>query len=201
LVCGAALAGVIGATAAIGQNTTAETPTAGGQRHPVIVRKPDGAPSVATGKTNFLGQPVVASCSSCHTTTKPNPDLRDSQDLDQFHQGLKYVHGGLTCLSCHNASNYDTLKLADGRSIDFSDSIALCSQCHGPQRRDYDQGLHGGMRGYWDLSRGGRERNTCVNCHDPHAPAFPAVMPVLPPKDRVSVPREPSHTATATVSH
>jgi hypothetical protein len=62
--------------------------------------------------------------------------------------------------------------------------MALCAQCHGTQKRDYDHGAHGGMRGYWDLKRGPRERNHCVSCHDPHAPKFGTFMPVHPPKDR-----------------
>jgi nitrate reductase cytochrome c-type subunit len=157
--------------------------------HPVIIRRSDGPPMLPTGLTNFQGQPVFASCSACHTTTKPNLDTRRTEDLDQFHQGLKYNHGNLTCLSCHNSTDYDSLRLADTRSVQFADSMTLCSQCHGPQRRDYDMGLHGGMNGHWDLTRGGRTRNTCINCHDPHAPAFPLVMPVLPPRDRVSVPK------------
>lgn len=157
--------------------------------HPVIIKRPAGTPKVATGLTNFHGQPVMVGCGSCHATTKPNIDTRTTADLDQFHQGLKYVHGNLTCLSCHNAKNYDTLRLADSRPVEFTEVMTLCSQCHGPQRRDYDMGLHGGMNGHWDLTKGGRTRNTCINCHDPHAPAFPLVMPVLPPRDRISVPK------------
>ena len=170
------------AAAAVSSNTNATL-------HPVLIRRPDGPPKIATGLTDFQGQPVLASCGSCHTTTKPNIDTRRAEELDQFHQGLKYVHGNLTCLSCHNSGDYDTLRLADTRAVEFVDSMTLCSQCHGPQRRDYDMGLHGGMNGYWDLTRGGRTRNTCINCHDPHAPAFPLVMPVLPPRDRISVPK------------
>jgi formate-dependent nitrite reductase cytochrome c552 subunit len=154
----------------------------------VVINRPPGPRLVATGKTNFLGEPVMASCSSCHATTKPNINTSRAEDLDQFHQGLKYNHGNLTCLSCHNSGDYETLRLADSRSLDFSDSMTLCSQCHGSQRRDYDRGLHGGMTGHWDLTRGGRARNTCIDCHDPHSPAFPAVMPVLAPRDRISVP-------------
>jgi len=160
--------------------------------HAVVIKRPDGPPQVDTGLTNFHGQPVMASCSSCHATTKPNLDTRSTADLDQFHQGLKYNHGNLSCLSCHNSQDYDALRLADSRTVAFTDSMTLCSQCHGPQRRDYDRGLHGGMNGYWDLTRGGRTRNTCINCHDPHSPAFPLVMPVLPPRDRVAVPHKPS---------
>lgn len=172
---------------------SAEVQSAPVALHPVVIRRPDGPPTIATGLTNFQGQPVFASCSSCHTTTKPNLDTHRTEDLDQFHQGLKYNHGNRTCLSCHNSSDYDSLRLADTRSVEFSESMTLCSQCHGPQRRDYDMGLHGGMNGHWDLTRGGRTRNTCINCHDPHAPAFPLVMPVLPPRDRVSVPKS-SHS-------
>jgi formate-dependent nitrite reductase cytochrome c552 subunit len=164
-------------------------------RFAVVINRPAGAPQVATGLTNFQGQPVFASCSSCHTSTKPNLDNRSSADLDQFHQGLKYNHGNLSCLSCHNSQNYEALRLADTRSVEFSDSMTLCSQCHGPQRRDYDRGLHGGMNGHWDLTRGGRTRNTCINCHDPHAPAFPLVMPGLSPRDRISVPQTHSTEA------
>lgn len=163
-----------------------------GTLHPVVIRRPAGTPKVATGLTNFLGLPVMTSCSSCHATTRPNIDARATADLVHFHQGLKYVHGNLTCLSCHNAKNYDTLRMADSRPVEFTDVMMLCSQCHGPQRRDYDMGLHGGMNGHWDLTKGGRTRNTCINCHDPHAPAFPLVMPVLPPRDRISVPPQPN---------
>lgn len=165
----------------------AATQTSQIPRFPVSINRPRSAPEIATGFTNFHGEPVLASCASCHTTTKPNLETRSAADLDQFHQGLKYTHGNLTCLSCHNAGDYETLRLADGRSLGFEDSMSLCSQCHGPQRRDYDRGLHGGMNGYWDLARGGRTRNTCIDCHDPHSPAFPAVLPVLAPRDRISV--------------
>lgn len=164
--------------------------------HPVVIKQPAGAPKVATGLTNFHGEPVMASCASCHATTAPNREIRAAADLKKFHQGLKYAHGELSCLSCHNADNYETLRLADSRSVEFADSMTLCSQCHGPQRRDYDRGLHGGMTGHWDLRRGGRERNTCINCHDPHAPDFPLVMPVLPPRDRISVP-SPAHSGAS----
>jgi formate-dependent nitrite reductase cytochrome c552 subunit len=159
--------------------------------HPVVIKHPAGPPQVRTSLTNFQGQPVLVSCSSCHTTTKPNLDTRRTEDLDQFHQGLKYDHGNLTCLSCHNSGNYDTLRLADTRTVEFVDVMTLCSQCHGPQRRDYDRGLHGGMNGHWDLTRGGRTRNNCITCHDPHQPVYPLVMPVLPPRDRISVPAKP----------
>jgi hypothetical protein len=189
--------GIVFWTARADAGTVAKTPAATSAPvvstalYPVVIKQPGGAPKVATGLTNFHGEPVMASCASCHATTTPNREARRTEDLKKFHQGLKYAHGELSCLSCHNSGNYETLHLADGRTLDFTESMTLCSQCHGPQRRDYDMGLHGGMNGHWDLRRGGRTRNTCINCHDPHAPAFPLVMPVLPPRDRISVPKTP----------
>jgi hypothetical protein len=130
------------------------------------------------------------SCSSCHATTTPNRAILSGGQLEKFHQGLIYSHGSQSCLNCHNESNYDALRLANGDSVDYVDVMTLGGQCHGPQLRDYQRGLHGGMNGHWDLTRGPRTRNNCINCHDPHAPAFPMVQPVFPPRDRVAIPKK-----------
>jgi hypothetical protein len=107
------------------------------------------------------------------------------EPLAGIHGGLNGVHGKLACVSCHNpAKGYDSLRLADGKSLPFTEVMALCAQCHGPQFRDYEHGAHGGMTGHWDLSRGGRERNNCIHCHDPHAPKYPTVAPARGPNDR-----------------
>lgn len=76
------------------------------------------------------------------------------------------------------------LHLATGEQVPMLQAIRLCAQCHGTQWRDYQRGAHGGMFGYWDLSRGSRTRNHCVDCHDPHTPKFVGGRPVLPPRDR-----------------
>jgi cytochrome c553 len=160
---------------------------------PVTIRQTAGTPKVNTGLTNYYGQPVLAACSSCHATTKPNIETHSSAELDQFHQGLKYAHGNLACLSCHNAKNYDTLQLATGKPVEFENVMTLCAQCHGTAMRDYERGSHGGMNGYWDLTKGPRTRNNCVNCHDPHSPKYPQAMPVFAPRDRLAIPAKGDH--------
>lgn len=177
---------------------TADNPAlvrgAGGtaERHPVRLRQSVTPPRVDTGRKDSQGNAVTVACGTCHATSAPRRESRRAADLDEFHQGLQYAHGDLTCLSCHDATDYDALRLADGRSLPFAETMALCAQCHGPQYRDYVRGSHGGMTGYWDLTRGPRERNHCVDCHDPHAPAYPEVMPTFPlPPDRGLV-RRPS---------
>lgn len=155
------------------------------KRHPVAIRKPPVPQGVTTTTLDPHGQPVSLQCAACHGVRAANPATSQSTDLDEFHQGIKFAHGQLTCISCHNANdNYSSLRLADGRSVPFSDSMTLCAQCHGTQYRDYQHGSHGGMTGHWDLARGGRERNHCLHCHDAHAPKYPTFTPVAAPRDR-----------------
>ncbi|RBP45180.1 hypothetical protein DES53_103177 [Roseimicrobium gellanilyticum] len=165
--------------------------------HPVLIREPDGTPAVNSGMVDAQGKAVEIACVTCHATSTPNPQINRGDQLLKFHQGLHYAHGGLSCLSCHNASDYSSLHLADNRRIEFKDVMQLCGQCHGHQLESYKHGAHGGMNGHWDLTRGPRTRNTCTNCHDPHAPKFPLVQPIFPPRDRISVPL-PEHPVQKT---
>ncbi len=159
--------------------------------HPVQIRRPDGPPRVITPLTGRDGGQIEATCASCHATRPADATVRVGEDLDEFHQGLTVQHGSLTCLSCHNSSDYDTLRLADGAKVEFPDVMTLCAQCHGPQYRDYTHGTHGGMTGFWDRTKGPRQRNNCVDCHDPHAPAFRGFQPAPGPRDRFLTP--PGH--------
>jgi hypothetical protein len=154
------------------------------ERHPVAIRKIDAAPWVATGLRGDDGEPIVASCQTCHATKPPDSARNTAEGLSAFHRGLTFNHGGQPCAACHQASDYDSLRLANGDSLPFAEAKTLCGQCHGPQARDYEHGAHGGMSGYWDLSRGPRLRNSCVHCHDPHSPKFQPMLPAPPPADR-----------------
>jgi len=150
---------------------------------PVRVRVPPKLTSVEV--TAGQAQSVRLACVTCHSSRGPAPAPESVAQLREFHTGLSFQHGTLRCVSCHSPSApSERFRLADGREIQTVEAIALCSQCHGPQRRSYERGAHGGMRGYWDLSRGARERNTCVDCHDPHVPKFVGGKPVHLPKDR-----------------
>lgn len=160
-------------------------------------RPPPGAPTgaveilvparlttVDTGERDALGRPIRATCATCHSLRPPAAVPTSTAELDEFHQGLRFDHGDLGCASCHAAGQPPRLHRADGTEVALEDTIVLCRTCHGPQARDYDHGAHGGMTGHWDLSAGGRQRNHCVSCHDPHTPAFLPSQPVLLPRDR-----------------
>ena len=155
-----------------------------GPKHPVYINHPDGLPVVDSGKRAKDGTIISVRCNTCHDNKASNKNANSGSEIQDFHQNLKFQHGSLSCVSCHNTENYETLHLADGKSLEFRDTMQLCAQCHGPQYRDYKNGSHGGMTGFWDLNRGPRQRNTCTDCHAVHAPAYPKVMPVFPPKVR-----------------
>ena len=161
------------------------TPTAPAPppRHSVTIVGGQPAPGIPTGEVDRLGRPVLANCTTCHATREPNRTTNDGAQLKDFHQGLTTAHGGLACAACHNTDNYSQLRLASGEAVEFSDSLRLCAQCHGPQYRDYQNGVHGGMTGHWDLTQGPRVRNHCLACHDAHAPKYQQVMPVFDPRD------------------
>ncbi|MBN8525078.1 MAG: hypothetical protein J0M02_07070 [Planctomycetes bacterium] len=184
LMLAAAVVGVVGiAAVADDHQPVTTTVTERGQPHPVEIRR-HPAPRVRTGAVDHACLPATIACSTCHAVRTPDPSNKVGSDLDQFHQGLQFQHGSNTCLSCHDPGSYDHLRRSDGQRLAFEDSIELCSQCHGPQRRDYDNGAHGGMNGYWDLQRGGRVRNTCIDCHDPHVPKYQGAIPMPHARDR-----------------
>jgi hypothetical protein len=105
-------------------------------------------------------------------------------DLREFHLGLEFQHGSLSCRACHAEGQPPQLNLADGTTLPMQDALRLCAQCHGTQFTNYRHGAHGGMNGYWDTRRGERLKNHCVDCHDPHTPAIEPVLPKPPPRDR-----------------
>lgn len=155
-----------------------------GRVYPVDISRPSGPPRIRLADDARVDQSGLLACSACHSLREPDLTNRSPADLTEFHLSLEFAHGGLSCLSCHNPDDYDALRLADGTRVEYIDVMTLCSQCHGPQARDYAHGAHGGMNGYWDLTRGPRTRNNCVDCHDPHVPAFPKMRPTFKPRDR-----------------
>ncbi len=141
------------------------------------------------GKTDGAGRPLRVACVTCHAVRDAGggghfPER--AADLREFHVGLVVDHGKLACTSCHvdRVGGAPKLHLSDGTELATSEAMRLCGQCHGSKLTQYERGAHGGMTGHWDLSRGGRTRNHCVDCHDPHVPPFQPSRPVLPPRDR-----------------
>lgn len=167
----------------------------------VEIHRPPTLGVVDTPLTDVHGAPIGIACATCHG---PDPDgevLAEARDNpEEMHASVVLDHGRLSCNGCHDADDRRFLHLADGTRLELVEAMDLCAQCHGVQFRDYSAGSHGGMRGAWDLRRGDRSRNHCLDCHGAHKPAWPQLQPVFPPQDRGTVqaraagsPHEESH--------
>lgn len=127
-------------------------------------------------------------CYACHDRGKP-PTLRYDQHqnliIPREHSDIVMGHGeqgrNNNCFNCHNENNLELLETRDGRALKFQDSPQLCGSCHGPTYEDWEAGAHGRISGYWDRSLGPIKRQACVNCHNPHSPAFQGRKPAPGP--------------------
>jgi hypothetical protein len=163
------------------------------EQFPVFINRPTGKLGVFAGN-HPQGEDLKVACSTCHAGRQPNSENRVTADLKEFHNTTAVIHGEISCLSCHNPDDYDSFRLADGTKIEYSNVMQLCAQCHGPQMRDYENGIHGGMTGHWDRSKGPQQKLNCVDCHLAHQPKFPQMQPDFKPRDRFLSPSHQTHS-------
>jgi hypothetical protein len=165
----------------------------------VEINVPAKLSSIELDGVDPLGNPIRVACATCHTTKETAVLPESPAELQKFHVGLQFAHGSNRCASCHVSEprRAPMLRLADGALLPMTEALQLCAQCHGPQYRDFKAGAHGGMQGSWDLSRGSRTRNHCVDCHDPHVPKTPPVLPAPAMRDRIPV-ATPAHSQEST---
>lgn len=118
-------------------------------------------------------------CMECHRFFQPE---RESPRQLVQHTHIVMDHGlNDRCANCHDRVNTNRLTLRGDETVPFRESARLCAKCHGPTYRDWQHGMHGKTTGYWDRSRGDSHHFTCVECHDPHAPAFAPMQPLPGP--------------------
>jgi hypothetical protein len=116
-------------------------------------------------------------CSSCHDKAmERNPARRELGFHDEQQSIFSHDAEHRWCLDCHDLQNRDVLRLANGAPVPFTESYRLCGQCHGDKFRDWRAGIHGKRVGQWD---GEKTYFLCVNCHNPHSPAFKGVQEVV----------------------
>ena len=125
----------------------------------------------------------VYPCSDCHTAGEANQTRRPVPEHEQVI--LSHDPDHLWCFDCHNLADRDSLRLASGEKVPFTESWRLCRQCHGEKARDWKAGVHGKRTGFWD---GKKQYLLCAHCHDPHSPRFkplrPEPAPVRPDRIR-----------------
>jgi hypothetical protein len=134
---------------------------------------PAGAPEELIQAAPPPFSPGVFPCSQCHDGQGDRTRRRLSHHEDVQE---KFVHAGSRrwCLDCHDFENRDMLHLTGGELVPFTESYALCAQCHHGKYKDWRLGIHGKRVGAWD---GKKTYLLCVSCHDPHTPAIKPIRP------------------------
>lgn len=160
---------------------------------PVVERPPAQQPAVGLASDTHLdtappreteGLDLVKlgwtyDCMDCHKLLR-QPKWRYDRPMVE-HTDIHLEHGNNRfCLNCHHPTQRNAFVDYDGSEIAQADVVLLCAKCHGPTYRDWQAGVHGRQNGYWNEAMGDRTRLRCIQCHDPHQPAFPSMKP-LPP--------------------
>jgi len=128
-------------------------------------------------------------CNECHRVFRN--EAEKTLGLVQ-HTDIFFNHGmNNRCFNCHDQFDRNKLVGRDGRYISYTQVPLLCSQCHGTTYRDWQRGMHGKTMGSWETGSAEKQRLTCPQCHDPHAPAFPPYEP-LPAPDTLRMGDQPS---------
>lgn len=172
-------------------------------RLPVIVRSEPSLPPVGLPQDTHLdktpprrttGLDLVKrgwtyNCTDCHKLLQPK--WHYDRPLVE-HEWIKLDHGNNRfCLNCHHPTNRNVFVDYDGAEIREADVVLLCAKCHGTTYRDWKAGVHGRRNGYWNHAKGAQTRLRCIECHDPHQPAFKAVNPLPPPRYPARAPHAP----------
>jgi hypothetical protein len=75
----------------------------------------------------------------------------------------------MQCSTCHLGKDMNRLHTLAGQPVSFDHSYQICAQCHSRQAEDWTGGAHGKRVGGWAPPRVAK---TCVECHNPHTPAW-----------------------------
>lgn len=138
----------------------------------------DKTPPRQTQRLDLVRMGWTYNCMECHKLLKPR--WHYDRPLNE-HKDIRLEHGNNRfCLNCHHPTNRNAFVDYDGSEIKESDVVLLCAKCHGPTYRDWQAGVHGRQNGYWNKAMGDSTKLRCIQCHDPHQPAFHSMKP-LPP--------------------
>ena len=118
-------------------------------------------------------------CNDCHSLFQN--EREPGRALTQ-HNNIMLEHGSNdACLNCHDKDNREKLTLRGGEVVGYDHVEQLCAQCHGPVYRDWQNGTHGKIVGYWNTDLGEANKLKCSECHDPHHPAYRPMSPLPGP--------------------
>lgn len=116
-------------------------------------------------------------CSNCHTKDLSTLRTEGFGEAQKAHWNIQIEHAGIetmACLTCHSEADLNQLNSITGTKISFDESYKSCAQCHSTQFKEWQGGAHGKRVSGWVPPR---IVKSCVECHNPHKPAFASRWP------------------------
>jgi hypothetical protein len=116
-------------------------------------------------------------CEQCHKVplARMKHDGKDGKPAAHWAVELKHAPAHvMNCRTCHLEDSMDKLKTLTAAPVSYQQSHQLCAQCHSKEAADWAGGAHGKRVAGWAPPR---VAQTCVECHDPHQPAFTSRLP------------------------
>ncbi len=134
---------------------------------------------------------VQQRCADCHALFD---SLEETPEQLAQHLDIVLDHGLNTrCFNCHARENRAELELMGGERVPLAQAVDLCAGCHGTTFRDWEVGTHGRTMGSWRSDDPAFRRLQCIECHDPHSPAFPGLKPLPGPNTWRASPTDEGH--------
>lgn len=116
-------------------------------------------------------------CRRCHTVPLPQMKHDGKDGKARAHWSLKLKHADeqmMSCSTCHFEADLNQLRTLTNQPVPMDASHQVCAQCHFGQAADWAGGSHGKRVGGWAPPRVAK---TCVECHNPHGPAWDQRFP------------------------
>ena len=117
-------------------------------------------------------------CQRCHNVPLARIKHDGKDGKAKAHWNVKLQHAPesvMSCATCHDPADTNRLRTVAGAPVAVDRSHQVCSQCHSRQAADWAGGAHGKRLGGWAPPRVAK---TCVECHNPHTPAWDRRIPV-----------------------
>ncbi|MEE9368849.1 MAG: hypothetical protein V3V05_08290 [Pontiella sp.] len=118
-------------------------------------------------------------CARCH---KPELEPYRAESLPpgkDAHWDISIHHAGdMDCFSCHKKEDPNQLVSVIDKNATLETSYLHCGSCHKDQFKSWLGGAHGKRLTGWN---GVRIIRNCSECHNPHAPERPKVIPIAQP--------------------
>ncbi|MFK7825760.1 MAG: hypothetical protein AB8G05_16525 [Oligoflexales bacterium] len=118
------------------------------------------------------------SCKACHegfnlSSIKGSEHARSHWQINLKHASSEIMN----CQTCHLQDEVWKFQAVKS-SLDVHQTPSLCAKCHSRQADDWEIGAHGKRAVGWQYERAVKN---CVNCHNPHKPAFEKRWPKIAP--------------------